>query len=204
MANVVSTIWPPVHTLVTVQPHAVDQQVLRELDACARRCSEAQSWAPHNELGYAFAQLDKEFLQGSAAAQIVTVVAARAATTWGRQFSTQNRCWLSRNTAFLLKYDCRAKPPPPHLDIKALPGAGAQTANAIVYLSTIDSGETVLLGAAGASDIEILPERGKLVMWRSYTDAGVIDPRARHTARGVKGAGVKVLLALSLRRAIDS
>ena len=60
----------------------------------------------------------------------------------------------------------------------------------------------MLLGAAGASDIEILPERGKLVLWRSYTDAGVVDPRARHTARAVKGAGVKLLLALSLRRAL--
>ena len=195
--ELVNTEWPPPHTLLASERRALGELALRELDACAARCT---SWAPHDQLGYSFAQLDDDALRGAASREITRVVGALAAKTWGRRFAAENPPWMTAGTAFLLKYDRSARPPPPHLDIKALPGAGAQTANAIVYLSSSASGETVLLGAAGAADTRIEPERGKVVVWRSYTEDGCVDPRARHTARAYTGGGEKLLLALSLRR----
>lgn len=96
------------------------------------------------------------------------------------------------------------------IDLKAIAGCGAQTANVIIYLTDIAAdagGETVLLAEACALDgmgcpIRIRPKRGKVVIWRSYDDEGLLDPRAMHTAHAVRGSSEKILLAMSLRRSI--
>lgn len=55
----------------------------------------------------------------------------------------------------------------------------------------------------GTGTATIVPERGKLVIWRSYTDEGVLDPRARHTCRPLARGATKLLLTVSLRRGFE-
>lgn len=254
--------WPPPYPLLGTQRNALSPSTLKALDACVARCTARKGWAPHDRLGYEFGELDAEFYRdpGGAGQDIVNTARILAAKTWGEVYAEQNRPYLAHGAGFLLRYTPYAtSPPPPHLDIKALEGMGAQTGNGIVYLSSPEGGETVFLGAyacppvqetdpmetephgttgtaaamvsargssvcrekegrrssigsnlggkkdtlassGGGSNGYIKPQRGKMVLWRSYTDEGVVDPRARHTARTVEGTVPKVLLTLSLRR----
>jgi hypothetical protein len=217
--------WPPAHQLLAARHDALSASVLQQLVAAAKRCSACEGgWAPHDRLGYEFGALD-DALPASARTAVIEAVSRLSADTWGAEFAAQNPPCMAAGSSYFLRYDAWANPPPPHLDVKALPGLGAQTANAIVYLSgggkEWSGGETVLLGvddgtlpANSSGDTLISPARGKLVVWRSYTDSGVLDPRALHTSRRVvqssRGRGgeeedkleCKLLLTVSLRRQV--
>ena len=198
--------WPPPHQLLASRRAAVSTDVLAALDSCAAECTARRGWAPHDRLGYEFGALNMGVLGLSAIEEVEAAVECLALETWGAEFATANRsCFRQVGACFLLRYGDGSRPPPPHYDVKAL-RCGAQTANAILYLSGDGSGatggQTVLLSVPPdlADDTEITPERGKLAIWRSYTDDGVLDPRARHTTRTL--TGTKMLLTISLRRGV--
>jgi hypothetical protein len=154
------------------------------------------SFAPHDRLGYACGELDARVLSSAVLARVQRAVSALARDTWGAGFAAVNR----PDARYFLRYRGDAKAPPAHLDIQATQ-AGAQTANAILYLSSCATAVTRLLGVNGEPDTLIAPERGKIVVWRSYTDAGCVDPRAMHSA-DPPTAGEKLLLTIALRRAV--
>jgi hypothetical protein len=162
--------WPPAHQLLASRRHALSARTLAALDSCADALGNhgatatqpsgggggGGSWAPHDRLGYQFGAIDwgVSGVGPDATAEVAAAVTRLAAETWGQSFASANRVHLQHDgAAFLLRYTDGCRPPPPHLDVKGLASCGAQTANAIIYLTggdgrgAGDGGATVLLGA---------------------------------------------------------
>ena len=73
-----------------------------------------------------------------------------------------------------------------------------QCANVLIYLTDVtQGGETLLVRGS----VQIPPRRGACLIWRSYTDDGVLDPRALHSAAPVL-EGTKIGVCMSIRQTI--
>lgn len=113
--------------------------------------------------------------------------------TWGQEYWQHHR--LDCTDGHFLRYQPGAPVPPWHFDIQATTN-GQQCANVLIYLSDLSQGGQTLLDQGR---VEIAPVRGECVLWRSYTDSGVLDPRAMHSAAPVI-VGTKLALCICVRR----
>lgn len=118
---------------------------------------------------------------------------AACAAKWGKQFCAVHKLWC--NDGHFLVYHPGDRTPPWHFDIRASV-QGQQVANVLIYVTDVPAGGETLLAKG---EVTISPRRGECVIWRSYTDDGLLDHRAIHSAAPVL-CGTKIALCLSIRR----
>eukprot|EP00658_Telonema_sp_P-2_P018941 TRINITY_DN17417_c0_g1_i1.p1 TRINITY_DN17417_c0_g1~~TRINITY_DN17417_c0_g1_i1.p1 ORF type:complete len:291 (-),score=51.60 TRINITY_DN17417_c0_g1_i1:205-1077(-) len=135
---------------------------------------------------------DSPDLFSNAACVLKAEVRALFTREWGEEFWELHR--LESFDAQFLRYKPGDSVPPWHFDIKAS-DLGQQCANVLIGLSDVEGGETLL--DRGRRRIGV--RAGECLVWRSYTDAGVLDPRACHSA-AVVVAGTKKVLCMAVRR----
>eukprot|EP00471_Norrisiella_sphaerica_P003342 CAMPEP_0184478802 /NCGR_PEP_ID=MMETSP0113_2-20130426/729_1 /TAXON_ID=91329 /ORGANISM="Norrisiella sphaerica, Strain BC52" /LENGTH=234 /DNA_ID=CAMNT_0026856709 /DNA_START=381 /DNA_END=1085 /DNA_ORIENTATION=- len=141
--------------------------------------------------------------------------------TWPDGFSfgaSGNDSIFVKEDSFFIRYYPGSATPPVHMDVSEHEQLGQQIANCIIYMSgppELQGGST-LLGTAPCVlkltdylddgkqkqtqyPIKVSPGIGKLLIWRSYDDHGILNPLAMHTSEAVK-SGVKYAMCVKIRR----
>lgn len=189
-----STPWPPAYDFHTVVDRAVSDTVVGELHTAAVF---AEFGPPTG--AYRMIASHKTTMTSDAAVNVSRAVRRAWSEAFGGSAFPEPEVDALQDGFFLRYQPGEPGVPPLHLDVAAVAGRGAQVANAILYQTDVESGgETLLDGGR----LAIAPARGRLVVWRSYTEDGdCLEPRALHTAAPVL-VGLKLALAVRLRRPV--
>jgi hypothetical protein len=186
--------WP--FTTVFHTCDSVSSSLLAGLQIAAAHCV----WERKEGKRYQFGGVDTLLADAETCELLVAEIKAVCARAWDRAYGGEfwARFRVSCSNAHFLQYGSESNTPPPHFDVKASDN-GLQVGNVIIYLTEPEAGGQTLLnvGACGGPPFSIAPQEGRMLAWLSYTPAGVLDPRALHSAAPVVSGG-KLALCVSI------